>query len=244
MSQEFHRRSAPVVITRLFANRAAKRVQACERPRAGAVDIDTHPGPLAAPVVRDVKQIHGEAMGTAEQSPRDFATASPDLEQLPQDRRVPGLEHVLIPYGNSPRARLTTEATAKSAAAPNPAALPRQRTGVSVGLSQDPERLLVERELASAINIAQGTLRNWRVSGKGPPWVALSRRAIRYRRSDVEQWLMARVRRSTSEPDPGLDNDNVPVASRSSLPRPSTAAGGKGGREPAQTHNARLVDGR
>lgn len=65
--------------------------------------------------------------------------------------------------------------------------------------SQDPNRLLTEREVADRLQMAASSLRNWRTQGRGPKWLALSRRAVRYRAADVEEWLEARQRRSTSD---------------------------------------------
>jgi predicted DNA-binding transcriptional regulator AlpA len=59
------------------------------------------------------------------------------------------------------------------------------------------ERLLKEREAASALNLSIRTLRNWRVLGRGPPFLKLGR-AVRYRRSDIEVWQNEAVRTSTS----------------------------------------------
>jgi excisionase family DNA binding protein len=60
-------------------------------------------------------------------------------------------------------------------------------------------QLLTESEAASLLTLSVKTLRNWRVSGKGPRFVRLSGRAIRYRRSDLEAFIDAGVRKSTSD---------------------------------------------
>jgi excisionase family DNA binding protein len=51
------------------------------------------------------------------------------------------------------------------------------------------EELLTEKELASLLKVSARTLRAWRDAGEGPPAIKIGRRAIRYRRSDVERWL-------------------------------------------------------
>jgi predicted DNA-binding transcriptional regulator AlpA len=58
--------------------------------------------------------------------------------------------------------------------------------------------LLTEKQVASMLSLEPATLRNWRVKGQGPRFVRLSRRAIRYSRVDVGEWLASRARRSTS----------------------------------------------
>jgi hypothetical protein len=61
--------------------------------------------------------------------------------------------------------------------------------------------LLNAKEAGQILKLAPATLRNWRVQGRGPPWIRLSRRAIRYRIEDITVWLAERIRRSTSEED-------------------------------------------
>lgn len=51
------------------------------------------------------------------------------------------------------------------------------------------EPLLTDKELASYLKLTTITIRNYRLSGKGPPAIYLSCRCIRYRREDVEKWL-------------------------------------------------------
>ena len=50
------------------------------------------------------------------------------------------------------------------------------------------EQLLNENELAELTNLAVGTLQQWRCTKSGPPYLKLGR-AVRYRASDVLQWL-------------------------------------------------------
>jgi predicted DNA-binding transcriptional regulator AlpA len=65
----------------------------------------------------------------------------------------------------------------------------RIRAPKSASTPSDPERLLDENELAARLGMAPPTLRNWRTKGLGPRWIRLPRRAVRYRRADVEEWL-------------------------------------------------------
>ena len=49
------------------------------------------------------------------------------------------------------------------------------------------------------------TMREWRQTGNGPPYHALTARMIRYRRIDLHFWAEARVRTSTSDTGQGAD---------------------------------------
>jgi predicted DNA-binding transcriptional regulator AlpA len=48
--------------------------------------------------------------------------------------------------------------------------------------------LLKEREVAERLSMSVFTLRNWRVAGRGPRWVVLGRRAVRYRPEDLDEY--------------------------------------------------------
>lgn len=63
------------------------------------------------------------------------------------------------------------------------------------------EKLLTPRQVAELLEVRPRTLESWRVSGDGPPFVRVgvgSRGPVRYRRADLERWLAARVRVSTT----------------------------------------------
>ena len=68
-------------------------------------------------------------------------------------------------------------------------------------MTQSTEPLLTESELAARIRIAVATLRRWRWSGGGPPFVRVGR-CVRYDAADVRAWLGGRTRRSTSDDGP------------------------------------------
>lgn len=53
--------------------------------------------------------------------------------------------------------------------------------------------LLNEREAAKLLSISPATMNRWRCERVGPDFLRVSRRAIRYRRCDLERWLEARV---------------------------------------------------
>jgi predicted DNA-binding transcriptional regulator AlpA len=58
------------------------------------------------------------------------------------------------------------------------------------------------RAAAALLGLAEQTLRKLRSTGGGPPFVKLGR-AVRYRPSDLEAWLSARVMTCTSERQEG-----------------------------------------
>lgn len=54
------------------------------------------------------------------------------------------------------------------------------------------DRLLTSQEVAAQLGITEGTLRNWRWEGEGPPYVKLGKRLVRYRLGAVRQYVRAR----------------------------------------------------
>lgn len=55
-----------------------------------------------------------------------------------------------------------------------------------------PEDLLTEREVADRLRVSEKTLQNWRWAGEGGPRaIKLGKRAVRYRRADVEAFIEA-----------------------------------------------------
>ena len=59
--------------------------------------------------------------------------------------------------------------------------------------------LLTQREAALALRLSERTLERLRVSGLGPVFVKCGGRSVRYRQTDLEDWISTRVVRSTSE---------------------------------------------
>ena len=59
--------------------------------------------------------------------------------------------------------------------------------------------LITEKSVARELSLSPRTLRNWRVLGIGPPYVKISARCIRYRRSDIETWSNNLTQSSTSD---------------------------------------------
>jgi predicted DNA-binding transcriptional regulator AlpA len=58
---------------------------------------------------------------------------------------------------------------------------------------------LVGQKLAQFLGLSPRTLESWRLTGGAPAYIKVGRR-VRHRRSDLEAWLDARRRTSTSDP--------------------------------------------
>jgi excisionase family DNA binding protein len=58
--------------------------------------------------------------------------------------------------------------------------------------------MLTVHEAADYLRLSRRTLERYRTSGFGPKFVKCGR-SVRYRQSDLEEWIAARVVRSTSE---------------------------------------------
>jgi predicted DNA-binding transcriptional regulator AlpA len=61
------------------------------------------------------------------------------------------------------------------------------------------QTLLTQRETAIALRLSERTLERLRVSGLGPVFVRCGRRSVRYRQSDLDEWIAARIVASTSQ---------------------------------------------
>jgi len=59
-------------------------------------------------------------------------------------------------------------------------------------------QFLKRQEAANFLNVKKSSLEAWAVRGGGPAFVKFGR-AVRYRISDLEQWVESRVRQNTSE---------------------------------------------
>ena len=66
--------------------------------------------------------------------------------------------------------------------------------------------LLTEKQAAKILGFSPRTLQKWRGRGDGPAFLKISSRgAVRYRRSDLEDWVANRLRRSTSDVGPRFE---------------------------------------
>ena len=66
-------------------------------------------------------------------------------------------------------------------------------------IPQHPDALLHTIEAAFLLGLSHRTLETLRLRGDGPPFVAITKRAVRYRRQDLIVWIDARRRQSTSD---------------------------------------------
>lgn len=49
--------------------------------------------------------------------------------------------------------------------------------------------LLTEKEVGQLLKLTTQCLQGWRSKGDGPPFLRLSAKCIRYRKSDLESWM-------------------------------------------------------
>lgn len=66
-----------------------------------------------------------------------------------------------------------------------------QRDVAPVG---DPDSLIREEDAAAFLKFTPRALQDWRKRGSGPPFLRISKRAIRYRRGDLIAWAASRLR--------------------------------------------------
>lgn len=60
---------------------------------------------------------------------------------------------------------------------------------IAGNIKEDPDRLFTEQEAAEFLGLAKTTLNKWRHFGTGPKYIKLGKRAVRYRRRDLLEWL-------------------------------------------------------
>jgi predicted DNA-binding transcriptional regulator AlpA len=60
-------------------------------------------------------------------------------------------------------------------------------------------KLLTPAQTAEYLTLSISTLARMRISGNGPNFIRLSRQKVGYRQSDLDKFLEARVRTSTSQ---------------------------------------------
>lgn len=58
----------------------------------------------------------------------------------------------------------------------------------------EPDALLTPAEVAARLRVDILTLANWRARRQGPQFLKVGRRAVRYRRADVDAFLAAGTR--------------------------------------------------
>ena len=63
-------------------------------------------------------------------------------------------------------------------------------------------QLFTEAEAAVCLAVARKTLERWRSLGIGPQFIRIGMRGIRYARDDLDLYIAAQRRASTSDPGP------------------------------------------
>lgn len=58
--------------------------------------------------------------------------------------------------------------------------------------------LLTEKQAAARLNLSHRSLQRWRVEGRGPAFVKIGGRAVRYIESVIDDFIEAGARTSTS----------------------------------------------
>lgn len=64
---------------------------------------------------------------------------------------------------------------------------------------RDPDELLTDKEAAELTKLSVRTFQAWRMSGKGPEYIRISSRAVRYRRETLLKFFQSLARQSTSD---------------------------------------------
>jgi len=54
-------------------------------------------------------------------------------------------------------------------------------------------RLLMPAQAAELLGIPEGTLAQWRSQRRGPPYIKLEGRLVRYRSADLERYIASRI---------------------------------------------------
>lgn len=63
---------------------------------------------------------------------------------------------------------------------------------------EKPEEMVPPGTLAVEIGVTESALAKWRTDGNGPPFCKLGHKVVRYPRSGIEAWKIARVRSRTT----------------------------------------------
>lgn len=60
-------------------------------------------------------------------------------------------------------------------------------------------RLLTIEDVCDRLQVTRGALAQMRFEGVGPRFIKITSKAVRYRESDLDEWVDGRVRTSTGE---------------------------------------------
>ncbi len=59
--------------------------------------------------------------------------------------------------------------------------------------------LITEKIAADFLGVSPRALQGWRLSGRGPPFIKISSRCVRYRKVNLIEWSSKQLRSSTSD---------------------------------------------
>ena len=79
-------------------------------------------------------------------------------------------------------------------------------------IPEHPDVLLFTIEAAFLLGLSLRTLEALRLRGGGPLFVKVTPRAVRYRRCDIDAFIEARRRKTTSDPGPAADTPAPPAS--------------------------------
>jgi predicted DNA-binding transcriptional regulator AlpA len=68
-----------------------------------------------------------------------------------------------------------------------------------IPIPADPFALMSEVQAAAFLGLTRRALQNFRLTGKGPQYVKIGARCVRYRRVDLDGWNESNLRTSTSD---------------------------------------------
>jgi|RhiMetdeSRZDD1v2_1073273.scaffolds.fasta_scaffold2852332_1 excisionase family DNA binding protein len=68
-------------------------------------------------------------------------------------------------------------------------------------MSNGPDDLLTTEQAAELLQLSPRTLRRWRTEGKGPPYIRLGARRVRYRRGAILDWARAHEQEAEQRAD-------------------------------------------
>lgn len=66
-------------------------------------------------------------------------------------------------------------------------------------LLTESDKLINEQTAADILGVTRQCMSQWRYTGKGPRYVQVSKKCIRYRMKELNEYIESRVMRSTSE---------------------------------------------
>jgi predicted DNA-binding transcriptional regulator AlpA len=61
--------------------------------------------------------------------------------------------------------------------------------------ANEPDEYVDDKTLAKTIGMSLETVQQWRTRDEGPPFVRVGPRCVRYRASDVREWMASNTRR-------------------------------------------------